>query len=293
MLTIVRIAFVSFIDVVWALLRFSGAGSLGGERVQDALNRVFAGCEDAGLIPRLPAFDAEHADYPALHHFEERYPAMRAECESLLAERARLLDIERLGGSYTAGGHRRIGWKVFVLRAGRAVPEHCARCPVTASAIAAVPGVVNAFFSILEPRQYIAAHWGYYKGFVRYHLGVVIPRDNADRSCWLRVNADPHDNALRDAQRIAAGHKYFWHNGRGVVFDDTVLHDACNASDEVRAVLFVDVMRKLPWPLAWFNHLAVAIAYRFEPALRNMARNAVVRVPESDAPVPNLRAPPC
>lgn len=279
MFTIVRVAFLSFIDVAWSLARFPGSGTRGGERVQEALNRVFARCEDVGLIPRLPWFDTEHADYPELRRFEAHYPYVRAECEALLAERERLLDIERLGGPYTEGGHRRIGWKVFVLKAGIAVPEHCARCPATADAIAAVPDIVNAFFSILEPHQHIAAHWGYYKGFVRYHLGIVIPNDNADQSCWLRVNADPRDNARRDARLIAAGQKYHWRNGRGVLFDDTLLHEAKNESNQARAVLFVDVLRKLPWPLAWFNRLALAVAYRCEPALRNMARDSVVRLP--------------
>ena len=35
-----------------------------------------------------------------------------------------------------------------------------------------MPGVYTAFFSVLEPHQHLVPHWGYYKGFLRYHLGV-------------------------------------------------------------------------------------------------------------------------
>ena len=73
---------------------------------------------------------------------------------------------------------------------------------------------------------------------------------------------------------IHAGVKHYWRNGRGVVFDDTNLHEACNESDRARVVLFLDVERKLPWPLAWFHRLVVAVAYRAMPELRDMARVA-------------------
>ena len=33
----------------------------------------------------------------------------------------------------------------------------------------------GSFFSILGPHQHLRAHWGYYKGFLRYHLALVVP----------------------------------------------------------------------------------------------------------------------
>src|SRR5262249_23865073 len=138
--------------------------------------------------------------------------------------------------------------------------------------------VYNAFFSILEPHQYVTPHWGYYKGFVRYHLGVVIPRDNADGKCWLRVNVDPADNAMRDKGLIERGPKYHWHDGRGVMFDDTNLHDAMNDSNEVRVVLWLDVARKLPRVLDLYNRALLKAVY-YEPSVRRFRENAVVRLP--------------
>jgi beta-hydroxylase len=139
------------------------------------------------------------------------------------------------------------------------------------------PSVYNAFFSILEPHQYVSPHWGYYKGFVRYHLGVIIPEDNADKTCWLRVNADPGDNARRDKALVERGPKHYWRNGRGVVFDDTNLHDAAKESDKVRVVLWLDVARKLPAALALYNRALLSAIYR-EPSIRRFRENAVIRL---------------
>jgi ornithine lipid ester-linked acyl 2-hydroxylase len=124
----------------------------------------------------------------------------------------------------------------------------------------------------------VSPHWGYYKGFVRYHLGVVIPDDNADRRCWLRVNPDPADNAQKEKALIERGPKYYWRNGRGVVFDDTYLHDAANESDQVRVVLWLDVARKLPRMLSAYNRALLSVMY-YEPSIRRFRENGVVRLP--------------
>jgi beta-hydroxylase len=264
-------------DIVAALGRLPGTGKPGRTRVKDALNRVYARCEAAGLLARLPAFDERYEDYPELRSFEAGYADIRRECEQLLAYRDQLTDISKLGGDYTSGGIHTIRWKAFMLKSGRFIEENCALAPNTAAILRRTPSVCNAFFSILEPRQYITPHFGYYKGFVRYHLGVVIPDDNANNACWLRVNADADDNARCDKSLIDRGEKYYWHNGRGVVFDDTNLHDAANDSDQVRVVLWLDVARKLPAALAAYNRALLSVAF-YEPSIRRFRENAVVRL---------------
>jgi aspartyl/asparaginyl beta-hydroxylase (cupin superfamily) len=245
--------------------------------VKHAVNRVYARCEEAGLLPRLPAFDERYTDYPELRTIEAGYADIRRECEHLLTYREHITDMSALGGDYTSGGIHTIQWKVFMLKSGEFVPENCALAPQTAALLARAPSVCNAFFSILEPRQYVTPHWGYYKGFVRYHLGVVIPDDNAGNRCWLRVNPDPADNARQDKALVEHGPKYYWRNGRGVVFDDTNLHDAANESDQVRVVLWLDVARNLPPALALYNRALLAAAYH-EPSIRRFRENSVVRL---------------
>jgi beta-hydroxylase len=276
MLAGLRIAASSGLDIVTALARLPGAGKRGRKRVKKALNRVYTRCEDAGLLARVPGIDERYADYPELRILEAEYDDVRRECEHLLRHRDEVTDIAALGGDYTAGGIHTIRWKAFVLKAGTFIEENCVHAPKSAALLASMPSVHNAFFSILEPRQYIRPHWGYYKGFVRYHLGVVIPEDNARETCWLRVNADQADNARRDKTLIERGRKYHWRNGRGVVFDDTNLHDAANESDATRVVLWLDVARKLPGVLALYNRALLAALYH-EPSIRRFRENAVVR----------------
>lgn len=249
-------------------------------RLKRALVRFYARCEREGLIARMPAFDERYAEYPELRAFEAAHAAIRAECAALLHVRDRITDISALGGGYTKEGIHTIGWKAFMLKSGRMVEENCALAPQTAALVRATPGVCNAFFSILEPRQYVKPHWGYFKGFVRYHLGVIIPDDNEKQQCWVRVNPDPDDNLRRDKTLIERGEKHHWREGRGVIFDDTNLHDAANESDHVRVVLWLDVVRKLPPALSLLTRAVLAAVYRM-PSIRRIRRNAVVRLDAS------------
>lgn len=276
-----RIAASSSVDIVKAIGRLPGAGKKGKKRVKKAFNGVYARCEEAGLIPRMPDYLEDYGrDYPELLTLEAAYPDIRSECERLLAFRSRITDMSKLGGQYTERGIHTIQWKAFMLKSGTFIEENCALAPKTTAVLRPLRNVYNAFFSILEPHQYVSPHWGYYKGFLRYHLGVVIPGDNVDKKCWLRVNVDPAENARRDKSLIEHTRKFHWRNGRGVIFDDTNLHDAANESDEVRVVLWLDVARKLPPALDLYNRALLKAVY-YEPSVRKFRENAVVQLPDA------------
>jgi beta-hydroxylase len=281
MLTPLRIAASSGLDIAAALGRLPGSGKEGRERVKAAFNGVYARCEDAGLIARMPAFVENYADdYPELRTIEAGHADIKRECERLLAFRSRITDMSKLGGQYTERGIHTIQWKAFMLKSGTFIEENCALAPKTAALLRPIRTVYNAFFSILEPHQYVSPHWGYYKGFLRYHLGVIIPGNNADQKCWLRVNVDRAENARRDKALVTRAAKYHWHEGRGVMFDDTNLHDAANESDEVRVVLWLDVARKMPRPLDLYNRALLKAVY-YEPSVRKFRENAVVHLPDA------------
>ena len=186
--------------------------------------------------------------------------------------------MDQLSGAYTSGGIHTIAWKTFMFKSGKFIGDNCALAPGTAALLRRIPDVYTAFFSILEPHQHIKPHWGYWKGFVRYHLGVVIPENNRDGRCWLRINPAAEDRSRRED--VEKGEKYFWKNGASVMFDDTFLHDAANESDEVRVVLWLDVARKMPWHLSLLNKLFIEIAHR-DPSVREIRANAKVTSPKS------------
>lgn len=244
--------------------------------VKKTLNGVFTWAEDIGWLKRTPAFDHDfRAAYPGMKIFEEHYDDIRAECLALFGMRDRLVDMQKMGGAYTQAGIHTIDWKTVMFKAGDFVEENCRLCPKTADLLRQRPEVFTAFFSVLAPHQYITPHWGYYKGFVRYHLGVVIPDNNADQKCWLRVNGDLADNLKRDVSLVENGEVYHWKNGEGILFDDNYLHDAANYSGEPRAVMWLDVRREMPLLLDWYNRICLALMRRDE-SIKKIQRNAVI-----------------
>jgi len=114
-------------------------------------------------------------------------------------------------------------WDVFVLYAfGEKLENNCALCPETARLVAAIPGMTTAGFSMLVGGAHIKPHVGYTDEVLRCHLGLLVPP-----GCSLRVG---------DEERA-------WEEGKCMVFDDTIEHEAWNRSDETRVVLLIDFKR--------------------------------------------------
>lgn len=256
-----------------------GMGSGAGNWAKQAAASIFVRAEARGAFRKLPAFDRDFlGEYPALRILEDNYHVIRDECLGLLGKKFAIPNIDALSATYTSAGIHTISWKSFMFKSGKFVNENCALAPRTAAILRQIPDVYTAFFSILEPNQYIKPHWGYWKGFVRYHLGVVIPENNRDQLCWLRINSQPEAQDRSRREEIENGEKYYWKNGAGVLFDDTFLHDAANELNEVRVVLFLDIARKMPWHLSLVNRLFLFIAHA-DASVRRIRVNARVNNP--------------
>jgi aspartyl/asparaginyl beta-hydroxylase (cupin superfamily) len=263
--------------VLYGMRRLNGMSNKQKKRfLKKTLNSVFIWFEARNLLPRTPAFDHDYLrTYPELKRLEDNYAVIREECMGLLEIKDKLTDMQKMGGTYTQKGIHTAKWKTFMFKSGEFVEQNCRLCPRTAELLRGIPGVYTAFFSVLDPHQHVVPHWGYYKGFVRYHLGVVIPNNNEDHSCYLRVNGDPHDNALRDSSLIEKGEIYYWHDGEGIVFDDNYLHEAENRSDEVRVVMWIDLLRSMPFYIQAFNRLCLWAVHR-DSSVKRIRENALV-----------------
>jgi ornithine lipid ester-linked acyl 2-hydroxylase len=256
-----------------------GLGSGAGNWIKNAAASIFVQAEARGAFRKLPAFDRDFlSEYPALRVLEDNYQVVREECLALLERRQDIPNVDSLSATYTSAGIHAIAWKSFMFKSGRFIDENCVLAPKTAALLRQIPNVYTAFFSILDPHQHIKPHWGYWKGFVRYHLGVVIPENNRDRLCWLRINAQAEAQDRSRREEIKNGEKYYWKNGAGVMFDDTFLHDAANESGEVRVVLFLDVARKMPWHLSLANKLFLNIAH-MDASVKRIRFNARMKNP--------------
>lgn len=179
------------------------------------------------LLPWRKTFTTD--ELPGSSLLEQHAAEIRAELDDLLAERA---DIP--GFHEVDPGQRRLSdsrrWRAFVLRFyGLDVEANRRRCPKTAHVLDQVPGVHTAFFSIYEPHTRVPRHTGAVKGIVRYHLALVVP-DSPD--CWIEIG----------------GERHHWKEGEALIFDDTFVHRVRNDTDEIRVVLFVDLIRPMPWP---------------------------------------------
>ncbi len=149
-----------------------------------------------------------------------RQPRIRAEWERFEAAGGGLPSISQLidedqgeDGVWRAG---------LLVSRGRPAGPLPGRFPDTMAALALVPGLWSALFSVLEPRTEIPEHCGFNAGVLRYHLGV-------------RCDGD---TALRVADRVTP-----YVDGVGVLFDDTEVHAAWNRSGTTRVTLFCELLR--------------------------------------------------
>jgi len=179
---------------------------------------------------------------PALRDLERNYPVIRAELVQVLQSNRNLPTYHELDPSQrgiSAGGTKK--WKVFLLYAMGAKPAaNRALCPQTSALLDKIPDLFEAFFSILEPGKSVPAHNNNYYGMLRYHLGIVVPKENPP--------------SIRVKDQI-----YTWKEGEGVLFDDCWEHEVYNQSNGERVVLLVDVLRPLPLPAHMLNLLFVQV----------------------------------
>jgi beta-hydroxylase len=119
------------------------------------------------------------------------------------------------------------GWKRFYLRwYDDTLPSARALCPKTAALVESIPSVNAAMFTQLAPHSRLPEHRDPFAGSLRYHLGIVTPNSDA---CRIFVDGEPHS----------------WRDGEVLMFDETYIHRAENATDEPRVILFCDVARPL------------------------------------------------
>jgi ornithine lipid ester-linked acyl 2-hydroxylase len=188
---------------------------------------------------RRTFFDPD--EFSWIKEIEAATPEIRKELESVLVRRENIPNLQDLSEhqKYLTQG---TDWKTYFLYAyGMRIEENCARCPVTDRLVQKIPGMKTAMFSILAPGKHLPQHEGFYKGILRYHLGLIVPQPES--LCRIRVGSDVKS----------------WAEGRSLIFDDRQQHEVWNDSNTHRTVLFVDFVRPLPWPIDLLNRAVIRI----------------------------------
>ncbi len=120
-------------------------------------------------------------------------------------------------------------WSAFYIwKNGKLVHENALRCPHTVEAISKVPlaNITNrspsVLFSLMRPGAHIPKHNGLINTRLIAHLPIIVPA-----GCRFRVG-----NEVKE-----------WQAGKVWVFDDTIEHEAWNASDQTRVILLFEINR--------------------------------------------------
>lgn len=164
-------------------------------------------------------------DYEFLTEFRENYTLIKAELLSIIDK-----PIEPNNYSTWIGERpdylsnpidKTVAWKTLTFRIfGIDYQPNKNYCPTISKLIDKYPFIVTAEFSMLEPQTSIHPHKGFTNKLLRSHLGMVIPEGDAA----IKIGNDTKK----------------WQNGEVLVFDDSIIHEAWNKTDERRVVFMFD-----------------------------------------------------
>ena len=191
---------------------------------------------------RRPAFFDIDATAPALNLITKQRSIIREELDAVLAVQAsipRYHELDFLQFSISGKMDKDKAWRIFMLyMMGERPATNRSLCPKTCAILDEVPDLFQAFFSILDAGKSIPPHVAPYRGYLRYHLGLKVPKANPPA---LHIN----------------GQKHVWQEGKAILFDETFCHEVVNKAEETRVILVVDVLRPMP-PLAHFINRVIA-----------------------------------
>jgi ornithine lipid ester-linked acyl 2-hydroxylase len=209
-----------------------------------AMNGVNSYFARHSSVPTAPIIDSEI--FPWLSVLEMEWSTIHAELLEIMTLRDHipaLSDIE--AGQKRVAGKK--GWHTFFLHGfGERNSVGCEVCPQTARLLEGVPGLLTAFFSILEPRKSIPVHRGVYRGFLRGHLGLI-------------VSKGPGEAKLRFPKEQLTAE---WKKGKALIFDDWYPHDVANTLEETRVVLLFDFVRPMRFPASLVNRVLLWVIRR-------------------------------
>ncbi|HFD10880.1 MAG TPA: aspartyl/asparaginyl beta-hydroxylase domain-containing protein [Crenotrichaceae bacterium] len=180
------------------------------------------------LVGDSPVFDTSQFSWVSV--LEDNWQVIRSELDAVLLDKELIPSFHELSPDQTRIS-KGDNWKTFPLWVFREKSViNCSRCPHTDAVLEKIPGLQNAWFSILAPGYHIPAHRGVTKAVLRVQLGLKIPNDRLN--CTMRV-----DDVT-----------FAWQEGKCVVLDDSFDHEVHNNTKEERVILFLDVDRPMKAP---------------------------------------------
>lgn len=194
----------------------------GGKEINDYFGKY---CKDPSI------FNPE--DFPWTKNFINELPTIQKEFFAY----QKLHSIPEYQSINPISSGKTKGWHSLFLRIFGHDTANLKHFPKTKELINQCP-CTTAYFSLLKPGTKIKPHVGIYKGVIRYHLSIKIPKDW--KNCWIKVD----------------GKRLHWRENSHLMFDDMFEHSVENNTNQERVVLFLDIKRdfKNTW-LNLVNHI--------------------------------------
>jgi aspartyl/asparaginyl beta-hydroxylase (cupin superfamily) len=181
-------------------------------------------------LPQIAFYDTAQFDW--VEALEAAYPALRAEALAALESgegASPYVQVESDLPDRTHALTNNRSWSAYRFwENGQFFEKNAARCTETMKAIGQLPlpfikdRSPMAIFSILEPHTHIPPHNGMLNTRLICHLPLIVPEN-----CRLRVG-----NHMRTVEE-----------GKMLIFDDSIEHEAWNDSDDVRVILLFEIWR--------------------------------------------------
>lgn len=182
-------------------------------------------------LPQIQFYERERFGW--VSSIEAAAPAIREELRSLLAAGSDIFrpylhsetESPRIDGNELLDSP---DWSaLFLIENGVRDEDIIARCPRTCQAVQAAPQPLftnspTVMFSLLKGGARITPHTGMYNIRLICHLPLIVPP-----GCGFRVGNDVRE----------------WEEGKLLIFDDTIEHEAWNDSNRDRVILIFDVWR--------------------------------------------------
>jgi aspartate beta-hydroxylase len=198
--------------------------------------REFWDVDDPGLRRRAGGGKSSKAESSTssaaatwCRYLESKYPQIRSEFDRVTAD---LDQLAARGNNVWAGaltddasGYGE-GWRTLVLMdRGRWDPVNANLFPVASRAVrdSGAPAV-EVFFASMRPNSRIEPHTDFTNFVLTSHLALDIP-GSGENKCRITVGDETRE----------------WINGRVMVLDTSLLHDAANDSDRTRYILMLRV----------------------------------------------------
>jgi aspartyl/asparaginyl beta-hydroxylase (cupin superfamily) len=226
-----------FVQSVASALADSGGGNLRMQHAVEMLSgerQVFPQEPSVFYVPYLPQRQFyEPQEFAWTAELESQTAVIKAELLALIEADASfepyVQPVENRPRRYFDGLLNNPNWSAFYLwKDGTLLEDSRVRCPRTVEALETLPlsrigsRTPSVLFSLLRPGAHIPPHNGMLNSRLICHLPLIVPE-----GCWLRVG-----NETRSVEE-----------GKMLIFDDSIEHEAKNDSGETRIILLFDIWR--------------------------------------------------